>query len=92
MGIFSALVVERSDTSVVTLRLIRPPLSTTGMKLRATPKFLNWMEGWQVDGPATPGVLVGALQEKPLRTGNWPPAKKVAFSPEMAVRVGSASV
>jgi len=36
--------------------------------------------------------VLAAVQEKPLRTGNSPPATKVAVSPEIAVRFGSASV
>ena len=72
--------VERSDTSVITLRLMRPSLSTTGVKLRLTPNFLNWIEGWQTDAAFTSAVpLLAAVQEKPLRTGNSPPATKVRF-------------
>jgi hypothetical protein len=87
------LVLERSETSVMTLRLMRPSLSTTGVKLRLTPNFLNWIEGWQTDatGP-TMLPLEAAEHEKPLRTGNSPPATKVAISPEIAVKFGSASV
>ena len=40
--------VDRSDTSVITLRLMRPSLSTTGVKSRLTPNFLKSIEGWQV--------------------------------------------
>ena len=39
---------EMSDTSVITRRLMRPSLSTTGVKLRLTPNFLNSIDGWQV--------------------------------------------
>src|ERR1700691_5824664 len=78
---------ERSDTSVITLRLMRPSLSTTGVKLRLTPNFLKSIDGWQVDGP--PATVVE--QEKPLSTGNSPPAMNVAVSPEIAVRLGSGS-
>src|ERR1700756_5335803 len=45
-----ALLLDRSETSVMTLRLMRPPLSTTGVKFRLTPKFLNVTDGWQVSG------------------------------------------
>ncbi len=41
----SEFCVERSDTSVITLRLMRPSLSTTGVKLRLTPNFLKSIEG-----------------------------------------------
>ena len=41
----SAFCVDRSDTSVITLRLMRPSLSTTGVKLRLTPNFLKSIEG-----------------------------------------------
>ena len=34
---------------------MRPSLSTTGVKFRLTPNFLNAIEGWQVVG--APGVL-----------------------------------
>ena len=42
-------------------------------------------------GRRRPPVAV-VEQEKPLRTGNSPPAMNVAVSPEIAVRLGSASV
>ena len=57
----SALAAEMSDTSVMTFRLMRPSLSTTGVKLRLTPNFLNSIEGWQVVG--APGVVDVAEQE-----------------------------
>ena len=31
----------------MTLRLMRPSASTTGVKLRPTPNFLNWIWYWQ---------------------------------------------
>src|SRR5580658_9526709 len=65
IGIVSELLLDRSDTSVITLRLMRPSLSTTGVKLRLTPNFLKSIEGWQVDGP--PPVAV--VHENPFRTG-----------------------
>ena len=39
----SALSFDNSDTSVSTLRLIRPSLITTGVKFSPTPNFLNWI-------------------------------------------------
>src|SRR6202034_1165207 len=69
---------ERSETSVRTLRLIRPSVSTTGVKVRLTPNFLNSIVVWQ-----TGGTVV--LHERPPGIGNSPPATKVAFSPEIAV-------
>ena len=36
---------DRSDTSVITLRLMRPSLSTTGVKSRLTPNFLKSIAG-----------------------------------------------
>ena len=41
----SELALDRSDTSVSTLRLMRPALSTTGVKFRLTPKFLKLIDG-----------------------------------------------
>ena len=40
---------------------MRPSLSTTGVKLRATPNFLYSIDGWQVVG--APGVLEVAEHE-----------------------------
>ena len=37
----SALSLERSETSVITLRLMRPSASTTGVKFMLTPNFLK---------------------------------------------------
>ena len=39
--------VESSDTSVVTFRLMRPSVSTTGLKARLIPNFLNSIVGVQ---------------------------------------------
>src|SRR5271167_341215 len=61
IGMVSELAAEMSDTSVRTFRLMRPSLSTIGVKWRLTPKFLNWIEGWQVVG--APGVVDVAEQE-----------------------------
>ena len=80
----SALSLDSSDTSVSTLRLIRPSDITTGVKFRPTPNFLNWIWVWQFR-------VVGS-QVKPAGIGNSPPARKFAVSPEIAVRFGSASV
>ena len=70
----------------MTLRLMRPSDSTTGVNTRLTPNFLNVMDGWQVGGD------VELSHDKPLGIGNSPPARKVAVSPDTAVRLGSASV
>ena len=78
--------VDRSDTSVITLRLMRPSDSTTGVKTRLTPNFLKSTCAWQ-----TGGDLV-VSHDSPLGIGNSPPATKLAVSPEIAVRFGSASV
>ena len=43
----SWLSVESSDTSVMTLRLMRPSPSTTGVKFRPTPNFFHWIWYWQ---------------------------------------------
>src|SRR6202022_3682019 len=79
-----ALSFEISETSVITWRLIRPSVSTTGVKLREIPNFLKLI--WVVQ------TCVTGSQVKPAGTGNSPPAMKVADSPEIAVRLGSASV
>ncbi len=75
---------DSSETSVITRRLIRPSVSTTGVKLSEIPNFLKliWVLQTRVTGS----------QLKPAGTGNSPPAMKVADSPEIAVRFGSASV
>src|SRR5215475_6902241 len=82
----SALSLDRSDTSVITLRLMRPSDSTTGVKFMLTPNFLNSIEAWQSGGD----LVVSQL--RPAGMGNWPPARNVALSPEIALSVGSASV
>ena len=66
--IVSAFAVERSDTSVITLRLMRPSLSTTGVKLRLTPNFLKSIDGWQVD---TLRPLVGGGAAKAVEDGKF---------------------
>src|SRR5882757_5080699 len=79
---------DTSDTSVMTRRLIRPSESTTGVKFSAMPNFLNEIEGAHC--PTEPAAVV--WQVTPVGTGNSPPAMKVADSPEIAVRLGSARV
>src|SRR5947207_10443756 len=79
-----ALSFDSSETSVITRRLIRPSLSTTGVKLSEIPNFLKLI--WVVQ------TCVTGSQEYPAGTGNSPPAINVADSPEIAVRFGSASV
>src|SRR5262249_10413877 len=79
---------ETSDTSVITCRLMRPSVSTTGVKFNEIPNFLNVTDG--VHCPIAPVDVV--VHCTPLGTGNSPPAMKVADSPEIAVKFGSASV
>ena len=86
IAIVIAFSCDRSETSVITLRLMRPSDSTTGVKFRLTPNFLNSICGWQIGGDLV------VSQDSPLGIGNSPPARKVAVSPEIAVRFGSASV
>src|SRR5689334_25056051 len=81
-----ALSVDRSETSVMTFRLMRPSVRTTGVKFRLTPNFLYSICGWQTGGERVVSQL------SPDGIGNSPPAMKVAVSPEMAVMFGSASV
>src|SRR3954466_10808624 len=78
------LSVDSSDTSLITRRLMRPSLSTKGVKFSEMPNFLKLI--WVVQ------TWVTGSQEYPAGTGNSPPAMKVADSPEIAVRFGSASV
>src|ERR1044071_5720099 len=73
---------EISDTSVITRRLIRPSVSTTGVKLREMPNFLK-LTVW-THCPMPPDDVV--WQVTPVGIGNSPPEMKVADSPEMAVR------
>ena len=42
---------DSSDTSVITRRLMRPSVSTTGVKLSEMPNFLNWI--WVVQTRVT---------------------------------------
>src|SRR6202008_458256 len=78
------LSLESSETSVITRRLMRPSVNTTGVKFREIPNFLKLI--WVVQ------TWVTGSQEYPAGIGNSPPAMKVADSPEIAVRFGSASV
>src|SRR6516164_5882797 len=59
---------------------MRPSDKTTGVKFKLTPKGCHWI------------VVVGGIPGLTTGTGNLPPARKFAFSPEIAVRVGSANV
>src|SRR5258705_3928527 len=83
-----ALSFEISDTSVITRRLIRPSVSTTGVKLSEMPNFLKLIVRMQ--SPIAPPADVG--QVTAVGMGNSPPEMKVADSQEIAVRLGSASV
>src|SRR5207248_6048974 len=83
-----AFSVETSDTSVITRRLIRPSVSTTGVKLSEMPNFLKLTVCTQF--PIAPDDVV--WQVTPVGIGNSPPEMNVADSPEIAVRLGSASV
>src|SRR5664279_1190465 len=78
--------VDRSETSVITRRLMRPSDSTTGVKTKLTPNFLKLICGWQIGGDLV------VSHDRPLGIGNSPPATKLAVSPEIAVRLGSAKV
>src|SRR3954471_23908740 len=75
---------DNSETSVMTRKEMRPSVSTTGVKLSEMPNFLKLI--WVVQ------TCVVGSQEYPAGTGNSPPAMKVADSPEIAVRLGSARV
>ncbi len=67
---------------------MRPSVSTTGVKLSEMPNFLK-LTVW-THCPMPP-VVVG-WQVTPVGIGNSPPEMNVADSPEIAVRLGSASV
>ena len=75
---------DSSETSVITRRLIRPSVITTGVKLSEMPNFLKLIWRRANMSGRVAGIAGG--------TGNSPPAMNVADSPEMAVRFGSASV
>src|SRR3974390_1749851 len=77
---------DRSDTSVATLRLMRPSDKTTGVKVNPTPNFLYDTCVWHCGGTFV------VSQVKFCGIGNSPPAIKVAVSPEIAVKFGSAKV
>src|SRR5947209_12209136 len=78
------LSVDSSETSLITRRLMRPSLSTKGVKFSEMPNFLKLI--WVLQ------TCVTGSQEYPAGTGNSPPAMNVADSPEIAVRFGSARV
>src|SRR5580692_6929519 len=82
------LSLDTSDTSVITRRLILPSVSTTGVKLSEMPNFLKAIDGEHC--PTAPAGFVWHVT--PVGKGNSPPTMNVADSPEMAVRLGSASV
>src|ERR1700684_1334293 len=67
---------------------MRPSVSTTGVKFSEMPNFLNEIDGAHC--PTWPAAVV--VQVTPVGIGNSPPAMKVADSPEIAVKFGSASV
>src|ERR1700738_1957635 len=83
-----ALSFDNSDTSVITRRLIRPSVSTTGVKLSEIPNFLKLTVWTQF--PIAPPVVDWHVT--PVGIENSPPEINVADSPEIAVRLGSASV
>ncbi len=68
-----------SETSVDSFSEMRPPDSTTGVKPRPTPNCLNSM-------------VTRPLLSCPVGTGNSPPTRNLAGSPETVVRFGSARV
>src|SRR5664279_2075548 len=80
-GTVKAPTVESSDISVITFRLMRPSDNTTGVNTRLTPHFLKSTCGVKSGGPLVPFTY-----------GNSPPARKLAVSPEIAVKLGSAKV
>src|SRR3954466_5602580 len=81
-----ALSDERSDTSVITFRLMRPSAITTGVNTMLTPNFLKSICDWQTGGDFV------VSHDRPAGIGNSPPATNEAVSPEIAVKFGSASV
>src|SRR5207253_9116690 len=68
------LSLESSDTSVITRRLMRPSVSTTGVKLSEMPNFLKLTVWTQF--PMAPDVVV--WQVTPVGIGNSPPEMNVA--------------
>src|ERR1700722_20040701 len=79
---------DGSETSVITRKLIRPSVSTTGVKFSEMPNFLKAIDGAHC--PTEPAAVVWHVT--PGGNGNSPPTMNVADSPEIAVRLGSASV
>src|ERR1700692_446189 len=65
---------ETSDTSVITLRLMRPSVSTTGVKLSEMPNFLKEIDG----AHAAMAPVDVVVHDTPVGTGNSPPAMNVA--------------
>ena len=74
-------------TSGVTTRLMTPSSSTVGVKPRLTPNGLNSTVMEEPLRPPSPPVPFCATG-----TGNSPPARNEAVSPESATRLGSARV
>ena len=80
IGTLTAPLVESSLTSGRTRRLSRLGDSTVGTTARLTPNCLN----------STVIVVVPLLVLPAIGIGNSPPARKLAVSPDCAVRFGSA--
>src|SRR5690242_6004600 len=70
----TALSDDKSETSVITLRLMRPSDSTMGVKTRLTPNFLKSICDWQTGGERV------VSHDRPFGIGNSPPAMNVAVS------------
>src|SRR6202023_4318653 len=79
---------ETSNPSGIPPREIPPSVKTTGVKLSEMPNFLKLTVWTQF--PIAP--VDDVWQVTPVGIGNSPPEMKVADSPEIAVRFGSASV
>lgn len=77
-AVVTAPAVDSSLTSAETLRLMRPWVSTKGVKATFTPKVFQ--------------ETVTVLLFYEIGTGNSPPATNFAVSPEMAASEGSARV
>ena len=73
------LVLSFSDTSVDICKAMRFLSRTVGVKFKDTPNCLN-------------SIITLPVESLPVGTGYSPPARKPAVSPEIAVRLGSASV
>ncbi len=80
MGTLTAPLVVSSLTSGRTRRLSRVDDITVGTKARLMPKVLN----------STVMLVMPLVVLPAIGMGNSPPARKLAVSPESAVRFGSA--